>query len=210
MTNESVNSAAQNPTTQQPQQRSNMALWVLIASFFIPAILAAGYFYLGAPLAVKSNGELIIPIVDIHTLHITGKNGIELSEEELTPHWRMTYFVGSSCNENCQKSLYNMRQINIGIGKYQDRVNHAIVHLAEPDAAFVDLIEKEYSKSTGRIYAKIENLNALLKLEENSQKFQSIYLVDPLGNIMMRFPKDLNPKLIRKDLNKLLKVSRLR
>ncbi len=195
--------------SEQPQ-RSNLSLWVLTASFFIPAILAYGYFYLGDRPAVKSNGKLIIPIVDIHTLNITDKNGSDLSEEELTPHWRMAYFVGSSCDSDCQTSLYNMRQINIGIGKYQDRVNHAIVHLAEPDAEFKSLIEKEYSSNTGRIYAKAENILALSKLEKNNNKMQSIYLVDPLGNIMMLFPKELDPKLIRKDLNKLLKISRLR
>ena len=57
-------------STEKPQ-RTNTALWVLTASFFIPAILAYGYFYLGARPSIKSNGELIIPIVDIHTLNIT-------------------------------------------------------------------------------------------------------------------------------------------
>ena len=196
-------------STEKPQ-RTNTALWVLTASFFIPAILAYGYFYLGARPSIKSNGELIIPIVDIHTLNITAKDGAALTEEELTPHWRMAYFVGASCDSNCQNSLFVMRQTNIGIGKYQDRLNHAIVHLAEPDKAFTDLIEKEYSENTGRIYAKSENITALSKLDNNPAKMESIYLVDPLGNIMMHFPKDLPPKLIRKDLNKLMKVSRLR
>jgi len=205
MTNETINS-----TTTEAPQRTNTALWILTASFFIPAILAYGYFYFGDRPSIKSNGELIIPIVDIHTLKITDQDGAELPEEALTPHWRMAYFVGSNCDSSCQTSLYNMRQINIGIGKYQDRVNHAIVHLAEPDNAFSDLIEKEYSKATGRIYAKPENITALSKLEENPAKMESIYLIDPLGNIMMHFPKTLDPKLIRKDLNKLLKVSRLR
>jgi len=207
-TSESTSETKRNPADQP--QRSNMALWALTASFFIPAILAYGYFYFGDRPAIKSNGELIIPIVDIHTLKITANDGSQLSEEELTPHWRMLYFVGEKCDSHCQTSLYNMRQINIGAGKYQDRVNHAIVHLAEPDEAFSALIDAEYSVSTGRIYAKADNIIALSKLEKNSQKMQSIYLVDPLGNIMMHFPKDLQPKLIRKDLNKLLKVSRLR
>jgi len=207
MTNETINSSTETP---QSPQRSNTALWALIASFAVPAILAYGYYFFGDRPAVKSNGELIIPVVDIHTLKITDKEGELLSEEALTPHWRMAYFVGANCDNSCQTSLYNMRQTNIAIGKYQDRVNHAIVHLAEPDDAFLALIEKEYSKSTGRIYANAENITALSTLEKNPAKMESIYLIDPLGNIMMHFPKTLEPKLIRKDLNKLLKVSRLR
>jgi len=197
-----------NETTEQPK-RSNTALWIMTASFFIPAILAYAYFYYGDRPEVNSNGDLIIPIVDIHTLNITDKSGAALSEEQLTPNWRMYYFVGSSCDNNCQTSLYNMRQINIGMGKYQDRVSHAIIHLAEPDKEFAELIEKEH-QSADNIYTKVKNISAISKLENNANKLQSIYLVDPLGNIMMRFPKDLEPKLIRKDMNKLLKISRLR
>jgi len=37
----------------------------------------------------------------------------------------------------------------------------------------------------------------------------AIYLVDPLGNLMMRFPPDLEPKSLLKDLKHLLKVSRI-
>ncbi len=201
-----MSNAAVTPTQSG---RSNTSLWVLIASFVIPAILAYGYFYLGDKPAVKSNGELIIPIVDIHTLKITKKDGSEFTEEELTPHWRLTYFTGASCDERCQKSLYLMRQINISMGKYQDRVNYGIIHLESPDAAFEKLIENEH-KAAANLYTKTENISAILPVEKNSNELRSIYLIDPLGNIMMHFPEDLDPKLIRKDFNKLLKVSRLR
>lgn len=197
-----------NATTSTPE-RSNMSLWILVSSFVIPAILAYGYFYLGDSPAVKSNGRLIVPIIDIHTLNITGKDGAELSEEDLTPHWRMAYFVGAQCDERCQTSLYNMRQLIIGMGKYQDRVNYGIIHLAQPDSAFSALIEKEY-KAAGNLYTTLENITPILAIENNSTKLRSLYLIDPLGNIMMHFPENLDPKLIRKDFNKLLKVSRLR
>jgi len=197
-----------NETANQPK-RNNTSLWILLASFVMPVVLAYIYFFFGDRPPVKSNGNLIVPIVDIHTLNITDKSGNVLTEEQLTPNWQMIYFVGSSCNTDCQNSLYNMRQINIGVGKYQDRLNHAIVHLAEADNTFTQFIEKEH-KAAREIYTKAENITALSKLEVNANNMQSIYLVDPLGNIMMYFPKNIEPKLIKKDINKLLKISRLR
>ncbi|RDH83812.1 MAG: hypothetical protein DIZ80_06645 [endosymbiont of Galathealinum brachiosum] len=197
-----------NETAAQPQ-RSNMSLWVLTASFFIPAILAYGYFYLGDRPAVKSNGNLIIPIVDIHTLGMTGKSGAALSEEELTPHWRLLYFVGSKCDSQCEQTLYTMRQTIIGMGKYQDRVNYGIVLTGDTDKTFTDLIEKEH-QNAGLLYTSAKAVSTISALEKDPENMQSIYLVDPLGNIMMYFPKELDPKLMRKDFNKLLKVSRLR
>jgi len=171
--------------------------------------LAYGYFFIGDAPGVKSNGTLIVPIIDIHTLNITGKDNAKLEEEELTPHWRMIYFTNADCDETCQSTLYNIRQVAIGMGKYQDRINYAVIHLEQPDSAFVSLLAKEH-KGAASLYTKIENISAIRTLENNSDKLRSIYLVDPLGNIMMYFPEDLNPKLILKDLNKLLKISRLR
>lgn len=195
--------------TSKSPERSNTTLWILIASFVIPAVLAYGYFFIGDAPGVKSNGTLIVPIIDIHTLNITGKDNAKLEEEELTPHWRMIYFTNADCDETCQSTLYNIRQVAIGMGKYQDRINYAVIHLEQPDSAFVSLLAKEH-KGAASLYTKIENISAIRTLENNSDKLRSIYLVDPLGNIMMYFPEDLNPKLILKDLNKLLKISRLR
>ena len=193
---------------EQPR-RSNAALWILTASFIIPAILAYGYFFFGDRPSIKSNGNLIIPIVDIHNLNITDESGSPLSEEALTPHWRMLYFAGTSCDAKCQSALVKMRQVNIGMGKYQDRVNHGVVHLSPPDEEFSKLIDSKHV-AAGKIYSKLEHIAALSKLEVDPMNMKSIYLVDPLGNIMMSFDRSIDPKLIRKDLNKLLKISRLR
>lgn len=193
-----------NETINQPQ-RSNMALWILLASFLIPAIGAYGYYFLGARPGVASNGQLITPIIDIETFKLTDQNGELINKEALTPKWRMYYFVSSDCNELCKSDLYNMRQVNIALGKNQDRVQHVIVHLENPVSDFSNLISQEHQQAI-RVYSKTENISGLSKQEVNSQ---SIYLVDPLGNVMMKFSNELTPKLILKDIKKLLKISRI-
>ena len=121
----------------------------------------------------------------------------------------MYYFVTASCNEVCQADLYNMRQINIALGKNQDRVQHVIVHLAPADTEFLALLSTEHQQAI-RVAANAENTAALISPEPApTDKAYFIYLMDPLGNVMMKFPQDLNPKLILKDINKLLKISRI-
>ncbi len=189
-------------------QRSNTALWLLLASFIVPGILAYLYFFFGDQPDTSNNGELIVPIVDIETLKLTDKSGALLSREALTPKWRLYYFVNASCNETCKLNLYNMRQINIALGKNHDRVEHVIAHLNLPDNDFVKLIESEHPAAI-KVFSQPENISSLLKLEGSTSETQSIYLMDPLGNVMMRFNKDLSPKLILKDIKKLLKISRV-
>lgn len=187
-------------------QRSNTVLWLLLASFLIPAIAAYGYFFFGDRPTPHSNGELIIPVVDIESLKLKDVLGNELDRQALTPKWRMYYFAGSVCSTNCINNLYNMRQINIALGKNQDRVQHAIIHLETADQAFTELLEAEY-KETFRLTTDSQNLPEALHNDVATSP--AIYLMDPNGNIMMRFPESLDPKLILKDINKLLKISRI-
>ncbi|VAW65533.1 hypothetical protein MNBD_GAMMA11-1669 [hydrothermal vent metagenome] len=192
--------------TEKP--RSNATLWLLVAFFIIPVIAAWLYFFMGARPDTNNNGELIVPIIDIESLKLTDKSGTLLSRKALTPKWRLYYFVGSHCNKDCELSLYNMRQMNIALGKNSDRVEHAIAFLNSPDSAFNTLTASEHQQAI-KVFSQAENISALLKLEGATSETQSIYLVDPLGNIMMRFSKDLSPRLILKDINKLLKISRV-
>jgi hypothetical protein len=52
-------------------------------------------------------------------------------------------------------------------------------------------------------------LASVFSLPDNNPITHNIYVMDPIGNIMMQFSPDLSPKLILKDLNKLLKVSQI-
>jgi cytochrome oxidase Cu insertion factor (SCO1/SenC/PrrC family) len=193
------------PPLEQATARSNITLWILLSSFLVPAILAYGYFFFGDRPNIASHGELINPIIDIHTLNITDKNGELISHQELTPKWRLYYFTDSTCDNRCIADLYNMRQINIALGKNQDRVQHVIVHLYTPDDEFIQLIESEHKQAV-RAFTTTENLVPLINPLDS---VSYIYLVDPLGNIMMKFSNELDPKLVLKDINKLLKLSRI-
>lgn len=186
-------------------KRSNMTLWILLGSFLIPAILAYGYFFFGNRPSISSNGTLINPIIDIQTLKLTNQAGEMINREELTPKWRMYYFVNEACDTDCLNDLYNMRQINIALGKNQDRVQHVIVHLNKPKDDFIELIEKEHKEAV-RLFTTAEN-KAVLVSQNDTDTY--IYLVDPLGNIMMKFSSSIEAKLILKDINKLLKISRI-
>lgn len=189
-------------------QRSNTTLWILLASFLVPAFLAYGYFFLGDRPSISSNGELISPVIDIEEFAMRNAEGDVLTREQLTPKWRMYYFVPSSCDEKCRASLYNMRQINVALGKNKNRVEHVIVHLGLPNEEFVSHLTAEHETSV-RTYVDEKALPSKPGQNINYSDGRYIYLMDPLGNVMMRFSDELNPKLILKDINKLLKISRI-
>lgn len=187
-------------------ERSNATLWLLLASFILPAVAAYAYFFFGDRPEPDTYGELITPVVDIETLELTDVLGNPIPRKDLTSSWRMFYITADSCPEQCEQSLYNMRQINIALGKNQSRVDHAVLHSATAQTDFIALLEEKHP----HIYrAKIPSQKLPLLELGNPAQQSAIYLMDPHGNIMMRFVDGLDPKLILKELNKLLKISRI-
>jgi cytochrome oxidase Cu insertion factor (SCO1/SenC/PrrC family) len=186
--------------------RSNATLWLLLASFILPAVAAYAYFFFGDRPEPDTYGELITPVVDIETLELTDVLDNPIPRKELTSSWRMFYISAGSCAEQCEQSLYNMRQINTALGKNQSRVDHAVLHSATVQPEFIELLEQQHPHVL-RARIPVQKLQ-LLQLQNPAQQ-SAIYLMDPHGNIMMRFADGLDPKLILKEINKLLKISRI-
>jgi len=191
--------------TNMPE-RSNTTLWLLLASFILPAVAAYAYFFFGDHSEPDTYGELITPVVDIEKLELTDILDNPIPRKDLTSSWLMFYISTDTCSEQCEQSLYNMRQIHIALGKNQSRVEHAVVHSASAKPAFIDLLTQQHP-DVFRARIPTQKLQ-LLQIQNPAQK-SAIYLMDPHGNIMMRFVDGLDPKHILKEINKLLKASRI-
>lgn len=193
-------------STSNTTRQSNATLWLLLASFVLPAVAAYAYFFFVDRPEPATYGELITPVVDIEKLELTDVLDNPIPRKELTSSWRMFYITAESCSEQCEQSLYNMRQINIALGKNQSRVEHAVLHSETAQIDFIALLEEKHP----HVYrAKIPSQKLQLLELNNPAQQSAIYLMDPHGNIMMRFMDGLDPKLILKEINKLLKISRI-
>jgi cytochrome oxidase Cu insertion factor (SCO1/SenC/PrrC family) len=191
------------------RNRNPYTLWFVVLSFLAPVVLAYAVFFFGNVSSFSNKGELLNPVIDIDSLRLTDNTGNVMQREEITRHkWHMIYFAGPDCNEACNKTLYNMRQINKAVGKNAPRLRHLLVHMAPADASFRKLISSEYPAAE-HANADRATIAAALKAVSPQLDENEIYLMDPLGNIMMRFTRDQPPQDIIHDLNKLFKVSQI-
>jgi cytochrome oxidase Cu insertion factor (SCO1/SenC/PrrC family) len=201
-------SQSNNPALQQ-QRKNPYALWFVILAFFGPALLAYGWYFFGNVSAHNNQGEILNPIIDVEAMQLSLPGGKPMTRDEASYNrWNMMYFVGASCDASCNTVLHEMRQINKAIGKNAYRVRHMIVHTALPDAAFTNLLEAEYPDAI-RLHAAMTTLQSVMLEVSPDPNAQVIYLMDPIGNVMMRFKQDLPPKALINDLNKLLKISQI-
>ena len=113
--------------------------------------------------------------------------------------WVLVQFDGGACDAWCERKLYIMRQIRRAQGKDMQRVERLwlLTDSVQPAAALLAAIE-------GTVIAPAP-AGADFPAERNVTGH--IYVVDPLGNLMMRFPRDPDPSRMIKDLQRLLKVS---
>ncbi len=197
-----------NEEVNQSTERSNRTLWILIASFAIPMIAAYVYYFLGDDFSRGNNGKLISPMINIESLSLTDEAGQLKSKDELTHKWKMLYVVGSACDAICSEKLYLMRQMNKALGKNAHRFQHMLIHTDKMSEEFDQLIKSEHTAAL-HSYTSKDTLSQALNDIDKDLTSNSIYIMDPLGNIMMQYSPDITPKQILKDLKRLLKISRI-
>lgn len=123
---------------------------------------------------------------------------------DLKGKWLMVQVDSGACATACQKKQYDMRQLRTAQGKESDRIER--VWLTTDDVA-VDPKLLVGIEGTHIIKADLGILEKWLPVDAGTTIQEHIYLIDPLGNLMMRYPKEADANKIKKDLSKLLKAS---
>lgn len=118
--------------------------------------------------------------------------------QELRGKWALVTFDAAACDAYCEKKLYFIRQVRTAQGKDRARVERLWV-ITDGGAPRPELLAAIEGTRVSRL--KPEGFPG--------DPVDHIYLVDPLGNLMMRFPRDPDPSKMLKDLQRLLKYSKV-
>jgi hypothetical protein len=176
-----------------PSARFNLIAIGAIAA--LPLVGSYLLFVLWKPTAFVNYGELIGP-----TLLIELQTG---AAPELKGKWVFLMADSGRCDAYCLRKLYAMRQVRLTQGKDMDRIERA--WLLDDGVTPAASVTDEYRGT--RLLAA--NPALLDKLPAAASVRDHIYLVDPLGNVMMRFPRDADPSRMKKDIARLLRASRI-
>ncbi|SIT36977.1 conserved hypothetical protein [Paraburkholderia ribeironis] len=185
--------------------------WVLLLLAIICAApIAVSYFmyYVVKPTGGSTSyGTLVEPQRPIpDSLVVTGEDGKPLKLATLRGRWLLISVDRSACDKACVTKLYFMRQIRAAQGPERERVVE--VWLRTDAGKVADMIQTAYP-DTNMLIADPAQVSAWLPADTGTQITDHIYMVDPNGNLMMRFPKDPNPSKIKGDVTKLLKWSNI-
>ena len=177
-------------------------LLLLMALFAVP--IAASWFtynYL-RPEGGASYGELLLPPTGVTEQRLEDPAGMRFDFSHLRGKWVLVASDSGACAEVCVTKLSTMRQVRLALGRNAGRVARVFVvdDLRPPAAAALAPYE-------GTLVALTPKGMQLPPGAANDRAH--VYLVDPNGNVMMRWPAAADPKRMLGDLQRLLKASQI-
>jgi hypothetical protein len=193
------------PAEPQQRKRGRWMLWVVLLVCASPLIASYFTFYVLKPEKRNNYGTLIDqrahPVPAMATTTLDGKPA---ALEQFKGKWVMLMAAPGACEDACRKQLFTMRQLRLMQGKEMERIER--VWLITDNAPLDTLVIREYD-GTHMLRANAGAVANWLPADPGTSVTDHIYMIDPLGHLMMRFPKDPEPRKVHKDIYKLLKAS---
>lgn len=195
----------QNLTTPAAPKRGRWKMIAIAAVCASPVLASYFTYYVIKPTSRNNYGALIDPrqhpIPPLSSVTLAGKpEGLDAYKGK----WLMVKAGGGACADACQKQLYTMRQERLMQGKEMDRIER--VWLITDREQIDTMLIREYD-GMHMLHADPEAVARWLPTEDGGKVEDHIYIVDPLGNLMMRFPANPEPQKMYKDVKKLLTAS---
>jgi hypothetical protein len=199
-------------TSASLRARNLRTLAALAALFLLPLALAFCAYY-GTdwrPSGHVNHGQLIsparpLPAVTLPRVSLeTGTTGAPPAATPFRSHWSLVYVGSGDCDAACRDALYVMRQTRLGLNNNMTRVERVfLVTRACCDRPF---LAREHA-GVMVLDASGPRAEGLLALFPAPGREHTLFVVDPLGNLMMSYDARGNPHGLLEDLQKLLRLS---
>lgn len=191
-------------------ERTRSGRWkMLLVMAICAAPVVASYFtyYVIRPQGRTNYGTLIQPTVGLpaaSALPLQTLDGQPVDPASLKNQWLFITVAGGACDAQCEAQLYLQRQLRESLGKDKDRVDR--IWLINDDQPMRPALSQAMAGATVLRVAP-QALAAWLKPAANQKLTDHWYVVDPMGQWMMRFPPQPEARAVLKDLTKLMRGS---
>jgi len=172
-----------------------------------PVVASYFTFYVVQPEGKPNYGEFIEPVRALPDLPATTLDGKGVNLQTLKNQWLLVSVGGGACNAQCAQYLYLQRQLRESLGKEKERVDW--VWLVDDAAPVADALLPALKEATV-VRAAAPELAKWLPAQQGFAMEDHLYLVDPMGKLMMRFPAHMDAagaRKLKRDLERLLRAS---
>ncbi len=188
-----------NDDKRRRSARIHIALIGTVAVF--PVLGSFLLYQFWKPSAFINHGELIAATQQISP---AAGDPMGAALKDLSGKWTLATVDSGACDEHCKQKLYYLRQIRLTQGKEMDRIER--LWIVTDGVAPTQSLMKEYQ---GTKIATAPNSTWVAGLPVTAAITDYIFIIDPLGNLVLRYPRGFNPTGMKKDLSRLLRASRI-
>lgn len=208
-------------STPEDVRSRNLRMLAALAALFLVPLLLSFYMYYGTdwrPIKRVNHGTLISPVRPLPTVNLKRESlsdpdpnapppGVDAPVPKLFKgKWSLVYIGEGNCDERCRQALYVMRQTRESLNNNMTRVER--IFLVTGNCCAREFLLHEHP---GLIVADATSADGTRLLQEfpADGRPYSVFIVDPLGNLMMSYDSRQNPKGLLEDLQKLLRLSHI-
>ena len=209
------------PTSPPASPASRRMIVVLALLFLLPVALGTGLFLSGwRPTNFSNHGTLLQPPVPLPESGLLQMNGQAMPSSSLYGQWLIVLPRTGACDAVCEETLQQIYAVHIALNKEQARVQRVFLRLGTmtaetaEDARQIASLEEAFPQMR---FATVPDgdsglaWRAIFAAQDVKEKANDpIFIVDPMGNAMMRYPDTANMRGVLKDLERLLKYSWIR
>ena len=203
-----------NSTTPQDLRARNLRMLAALAGLFLLPLLLAFYMYYATdwrPVKRVNHGSLItparpLPAVHLPRINISDADATTADPQQFKAKWSLVYIGAGNCDEPCRQALYVMRQTRLSLNNDMSRVER--VFLTTGNCCAREFLAHEHPGLIVLDATNEEGTRLLREFPAEGRPY-SVFIVDPLGNLMMSYDARQNPKGLLEDLKKLLRLSHI-
>lgn len=186
------------------QRKGRWMLLFLLGVFALPVIVGLALYFAGWRPDGTSHGDLLQPPRPLTIQSVQTARGRPFDAGDWRGKWHLVVVASGACDADCRHELGMMRRVHASLGKEIDRLQRVWVMDGEPRPDVLRQMQAQYPDLI--ILPKAVILARQFDLP-GTRSPGGVYLVDPLGNLFMRYPYGADPYGIRKDLVRLLTYS---
>lgn len=182
-------------------------LLILAVIFLLPFTVAVTLHLLQVKPSGHSYGDLVKPPLNLNPPVLHDVRGKPFGVEHWQKKWSIVMIDVSGCAEVCQDEAHMLKQVHASLGKEAPRVQRILLIPAEIKSESLNALLEGNPDLIVLTGADVDTIRFASEFESSGQPAGRIYLVDPLGNLMMTYSEKKDPKGLRSDLTRLLKNS---
>lgn len=208
-----VGNMAAGEYTSDARRRARWTIAILLAVFLAPVAGGWAWFYFGDNFSLKNNGQLYEPARPVGDVDFRAADRPQAALADLRGNWLLLYVGQGACEDACIARLDEISRVRVSLGKNIKRVVPVYLADTTPDDSTLARIRAALPVGVvaGLADGGFDALGRTLARdgEDAAAVLRRVYLIDPIGNLVLSYEPDADPSGIRRDLARLLRVSQI-